>query len=97
MSYHPIIGDLLKCYLDFPIVPEQIVDDLEVSVEGKSVSLVAVVSTSSPKIVGSGQISVFFTPRQVGMARVLVTPLIPGQEKLKPIEMTFLVEAERRR
>jgi hypothetical protein len=61
-AYHPAVGDLVQCYIDFPIVPEQIISDLRPAIDGKSMSLVAVVSTSSPKIVGSGQVSVFLNP-----------------------------------
>jgi hypothetical protein len=95
-AYHPTVGDLVKCYIDFPIVPEQIVDDLRVSVEGNSVYLVAVVSTSNPKIIGSGQVSAFLVPRVPGLSHVTITVNIPGQ-KPKTYKMSFLVELERHR
>ena len=57
-AYHPRIGDLVQCYVDFPIFPERIVTELKVSIDGTSVSLVGVVATSLPKIIGSGQVSV---------------------------------------
>ena len=95
-AYHPAIGDLIQCYLDFPIVPEQIVEDLEVSIDGRPVSMLAVVSTSRPKIVGSGQISVYLVPRQAGLSTVTIQPVIPGQ-KPKLIEIVFQVQAERNR
>jgi len=78
-AYHPEIGDIVQCYMDFPIVPEQIVVDLRIVIEGKSVSLVAVASTSRPKIIGSGQISVFLLPRQPGFSEITILPVIPGQ------------------
>ena len=89
-AYHPRIGDLVQCYLDFPIVPEQIVVDLRATIDGNSVSLVGVVSTSRPKIVGSGQISVFIVPRQPGQTTITILPVIPGQSP-KPITINFLV------
>jgi hypothetical protein len=95
-AYHPVIGDLVQCYIDFPIVPEQIVDDLRPTIEGKSVSLVAVVNTSKPKIVGSGQASVFLAPRQAGLSKVTIEVIIPGQ-KPKTYEINFLVELKRER
>lgn len=95
-AYHPIVGDLVQCYLEFPVVPEQIVDNLQVTIEGNSVSLVTVASTSRPGIVGSGQVSAFLTPRQAGTSRVIITPAIPGQDESKPFEMTFVVDTERR-
>jgi hypothetical protein len=90
-AYHPDIGDLVQCYVDFPIVPEQIISDLRVKIEGNSVSLVAVVSTSKPKIIGSGQVSAFLLPRQLGLSKVTITVIIPGQ-KPKPYELNLLVE-----
>lgn len=93
-AYHPRIGDLVQCYLDFPIVPEQIVDELKVTIDGTSVSLVAVVNTSKPKIVGSGQVSAFFMPRNTGLSKVTILPVIPGQ-KPKPVEINFLVAGPR--
>lgn len=89
-AYHPEAGDLVQCYIDFPIVPEQIIDDLRVVIAGKSMSLVAVVSTSRPKIVGSGQVSVFLAPRQLGLSRAEIEVIIPGQ-KPKSYAITFLV------
>ncbi len=94
-AYHPAIGDLVKCYLDFPVVPEQIVDDLQVTIKGKSLLAVGVINTSKPKIVGSGQVSLFLMPRQLGLTKVTILPSIPGQET-KPIEITFNVGAQRR-
>jgi len=94
-AYHPVIGDIVKCYLDFPIVPEQIVDDLKISIDGKSLSLGAVASTSMPKIVGSGQISVFLMPRQPGLSEITIQPVIPGQNPPKPIKINFVVEENR--
>jgi hypothetical protein len=93
-AYHPAIGDLVQCYLDFPIVPEQIVDDLRPTVEGKSMSVVATVSTSRPRIVGSGQVSLFLAPRQPGLSRVKIEVTVPGQ-KPKTYEITFLVSSPR--
>lgn len=89
-AYHPNTGDLVQCYIDFPIVPEQIISDLRPTIEGKSVNLVAVVGTSRPKIVGSGQVSVFLAPRQLGLSHVKIEVIIPGQ-KSKTYEITFLV------
>jgi hypothetical protein len=57
------------------------------------VSLVAVVSTSKPKIIGSGQASVFLAPRQLGLSTVTIEVIIPGQ-KPKTYEMRFLVSPE---
>ena len=95
-AYHPAIGDIVQCYLDFPIVPEQIVGDLRITIEGKSLSLVAVASTSRPRIVGSGQISTFLMPRQPGRSAITIQPVIPGQ-KPKPIKINFLVVEKKRR
>jgi len=95
-AYHPTVGDLVKCYIDFPIVPEQIVSDLRVSVDGNSLSFVGVVSTSKPKIVGSGQVSAYLVPRVPGLSQVSITVNIPGQ-KPKTYKMSFLVELERNR
>jgi hypothetical protein len=89
-AYHPYIGDLVQCYIDFPIVPEQIIDDLRPTINGKSLSLVAAVSTSRPGIVGSGQVSVFLAPRQLGLSHVKIEVIIPGQ-KPRTYEITFLV------
>lgn len=89
-AYHPAIGDLVMCYLDFPVVPEQIVEDLEVTTQGKSLVVLGVVGTSLPKIVGSGQISVFLMPRQLGLTKVTILPSIPPRAT-KPIEITFIV------
>lgn len=94
-AYHPSIGDVVKCYLDFPIVPEQIVDNLQVTTHGRTVSVIGVVSTSKPKIVGSGQISLYLMPRQLGLTKVMIQPVIPGQ-KPKPVEINFLIVKERR-
>ena len=91
-AYHPSIGDLVQCYLDFPIVPEQIVDNLQIT----SATVLAVVSTSRPKIVGSGQISVYLMPRQLGSSKVTIQPVIPGQ-KPKPTEIIFLVGIRKER
>ena len=89
-AYHPYVGDLVQCYIDFPIVPEQIISDLRPTIDGKSVSLVAVVNTSKPRIVGSGQVSVFLAPRQLGLSHVKIEVIIPGQ-KPKQYDITFLV------
>ncbi len=90
-AYHPQVGDLITCYFDFPVVPEQIPEDLQVSIEGKSVALVCVVNTSQPKIVGSGQFSVFLVPRQAGLSHVTITPHIYGVGPAKAILITFQV------
>jgi hypothetical protein len=95
-AYHPAVGDLVQCYIDFPIVPEQIISDLRPAIDGKSMSLVAVVSTSSPKIVGSGQVSVFLIPRDPGLSHVKIEVIIPGQET-KTYDITFLVAPPRER
>ena len=96
-AYHPAIGDLVQCYIDFPVVPEQIVDDLKVRIDGSALALVAKVNTSKPGIVGSGQYSVFLAPRQTGLTKVVIQPTISGRDDIKPIEITFLVQLERRR
>ena len=95
-AYHPRIGDVMKCYLDFPIVPEMIADGVETKVDGQSVTLVGVVSTSEPRIVGSGQVSVYLVPRISGLTKVTFTPVIPGQ-KPESIEINFFVDGERER
>ena len=95
-AYHPRIGDLVQCYFDFPIVPEQIADGIETQVDGQSVTLVGVVSTSRRKIVGSGQVSAYLVPRISGLTKVTLTPVIPGQTP-GPIEINFLVGPERER
>ena len=95
-AYHPSIGDLVQCYLDFPIVPEQIVDNLQITTAGKSIAVLGVVGTSKPRIVGSGQISVYLMPRQPGLSKLTILPVIPGQ-KPKPIEITFLVQNREKR
>ena len=89
-AYHPTFGDQIQCYLTFPVVPEEIVDDLQVEIEGKSVALVAVVQTSDAKKVGVGQISVFLVPRARGLSRLRVSPVIGGKPG-KPFELRFLV------
>ena len=91
-AYHPRIGDLVQCYVDFPIVPERIVSELKVSIDGTSVSLVGVVATSRPRIVGSGQVSAYFVPMRAGLSKVTILPIVPGLvPKPKPIELNFLV------
>ena len=95
-AYHPAIGDLVQCYLDFPVVPEQIVENLRVTTAGRSLSVIGVVGTSKPRIVGSGQISLYLMPRQTGQTTVTILPTIPGQ-KPDPIAITFRVAPERRR
>jgi hypothetical protein len=95
-AYHPAVGDLVQCYLDFPILPDQIVVDLEVSIEGRPLSVVAVVSTSRPKIVGTGQISGYLLPRQAGLSKVKIQSMIPDR-KTNPIEISFQVQPESRR
>ena len=94
-AYRPSIGDVVQCYMDFPIGPEQIVENLEVTTAGRTLSVMGVVGTSSPKIVGSGQISLYLMPRQLGVTKVTIQPSIPGQNP-KPIEINFSVEEERR-
>ena len=89
-AYHPSIGDIVQCYVDFPVVPEQIVSDLDVNTNGKSLVLVGVVNTSKPKIVGSGQYSAFFVPRQTGRTQLTIAIEIPGQTT-KEYQMSFLV------
>ena len=89
-AYHPRIGDLMQCYIDFPVVPEQIVDQLKVTIDGTSVALVATVNTSKPKIVGSGQYSAYFVPRGDGLSKVTILPVITGQRP-KPIVISVLV------
>jgi len=93
-TYHPRIGDTVQCYMDFPIVPEQIVEDLRITIEGISVSFVSVVSTSQPKIIGTGQISTFLIPRRIGLSEITIRPVIPGQET-RAVRIKFVVEEKR--
>lgn len=34
-AYRPQVGDGFQCFLQFPVVPDKIVDDLEFKIEGE--------------------------------------------------------------
>jgi len=88
-AYHPSIGDLVECHLEYIVVPGQIVDDLKVAVlSGRSVALVAVVNV--PRLPGAGQISVFLAPREEGLTSITITPVVGGKDG-RPIKLAFLV------
>jgi len=88
-AYHPKMGDLVECFLEYVVVPNQMVDDLKVRVEsGRSVGLVAVVHVQ--KLPGAGQISLFLAPRDCGLTNIRVTPVI-GKIDGKPVKLAFLV------
>ncbi|MEQ8787820.1 MAG: hypothetical protein RIC55_16060 [Pirellulaceae bacterium] len=90
--YELQVGDLVQCYLDFPIIPEAIVEDLELTIRGNRVRLVTVVYTSRPGIVGSGQVSAFLTPIRPGPTQLSIRPEIPGKDT-KAVELQFVVKA----
>ena len=93
-AYHPTFGDLVQCYLNYPIVPGEIVDKLNVTIEGSSIALVAVVDTTRPKTVGASQWSVFLAPRESGLGHLTVVPVCEGKDRT-PVKITFLVSPKK--
>lgn len=90
-AYHPHIGDLVQCYLNYPIVPGQIVDKLKVTLEGSSIALVAVVDTTRPRTMGACQWSAFLAPREGGLSHLTVVPVCEGKDGT-PVKINFYVE-----
>ena len=94
--YRPRVGDLIQCFIDFPVVPERLIEDLRITIEGKSTALVTVVYTSKRGIVGSGQISAFMSARQPGVSKVSIRPITNGKRR-RAVLLTFLVQPPRQR
>lgn len=59
-SYHVKIGDLIQCYIDFPLSPDSKVSDIAVSVQNSNLEIIGVMDTSNPEKPDAGQVSAFF-------------------------------------
>jgi hypothetical protein len=89
-AYHPSIGDIVQCYIPSAIASERTVEHLQPTITGISVSVVAVVNTSSPELPRTEEVSLFLVPRQVGLSRVSIEVLVSG-ETSETYLVTFLV------
>lgn len=90
-AYHPHVGDLFRFYLNYPVIPGKIVDNLEVNLDGRSVGVVTVCDTSKG-LPGSGEVSLFLVAKNLGQSSAEVTLVVDGKRQKKKYRMNFLVE-----
>ncbi len=88
-SYPVNIGDVVQCYINFPLTPSSIVEDIEVSLENDKLQKIGVVITSDLRMPGSGQRSAFFYVMDGGSCTVTLRPVIGGAVD-KEYLITFL-------
>ena len=78
-SYLVNIGDVLQCYVNFPLTPSSIVEDIAVSLENDKLQKIGVVITSDLRMPGSGQRSAFLYVLDAGSCTVTLRPVIGGE------------------
>jgi len=78
-SYLVNIGDVVQCYINFPLTPSSIVEDIEVSLENDKLQKIGVVITSDLRMPGSGQRSAFLYVLDAGSCTVTLRPVIGGE------------------
>ena len=93
--YEAAVGDVIQCFINFPLTPGNMVDDIVVKVGGQSLAKIGVTITSDFGRPGAGQMSAFlfvygdFTGNDEFIT-VELTPVIPDQIETS-YEMTFKV------
>ncbi len=90
-AYHPFIGDLYQFYLAYTPVPGELVENLHVTVDGRTVGVVSVADTSKG-LPGAGEISLFVVARNLGLSHIDVAPVIAGKPATKPYRISFFVQ-----
>jgi len=93
-SYHAWIGDVYQVFLRYQVLPDEIVENLRVRVEGRAMGVVGVADTR-PGVPGCGEISVLLSARNVGFASVDITPIIGGSAVGASYRLNFWVEGAR--
>lgn len=69
------VGDLVQIAVGFPVVPNRIINNLKVEVQGNAAQPIIVVRTTRPKIVGAGEYSAYVKADKKGEATIKVTPV----------------------
>lgn len=69
------VGDLVQIAVGFPVVPNRIVNNLKVDVQGSAAQSIIVVRTTKPRIVGAGEYSAYLKADKKGEAVIKVTPV----------------------
>ncbi len=93
--YDVEVGDVIQCFIDFPLMPSTSVDAIVVFVRGQSLEEVGVIITSEFGLSGSGQMSAFFYvygdfTGNDEFITVRLTPVVSGQIA-RTHEITFKV------
>lgn len=89
-AYHPQVGDVVQCTLDFAVTPGTDVSDIQVAIKQPVIKEIGVILTSAPGQMGGGQISAFLYAESKGLCHVRFTPMCNGKP-LGSYEVTFLM------
>lgn len=74
-AYHPNVGDVVQCYINFAITPDTIIQDVGASVNEPHLVKIGTAFTSDPAMAGGGQISVFFYVLDEGLCQLRLVPI----------------------
>ena len=93
--YDVDVGDVVQCFIDFPLTPSTSVDAIVVFIGGQSLEEIGVIITSDFGLSGAGQMSAFFYvygdfTGSDEFITVKLTPVVPGQIA-QTHEITFKV------